>query len=64
MICKRKYKVWREALPVPLHGLNQRFCWDAVQVRQVRVEHDSKILKGNLLGDPHLRKLGVWLPPQ
>jgi S-formylglutathione hydrolase FrmB len=28
------------------------------------LEHDSKILKGNPLGDPHVRKLGVWLPPQ
>jgi len=32
--------------------------------RFVVVEHDSSILKGNPLGDPHLRKLGVWLPPQ
>jgi len=30
----------------------------------VVLEHDSKVLKGNPLGDPHLRKLGVWLPPQ
>ena len=22
-----------------------------------------RILKGNPLGDPHVRKLGVWLPP-
>ena len=29
----------------------------------VVLEHDSKILKGNPLGDPHIRKLGVWLPP-
>jgi enterochelin esterase-like enzyme len=29
----------------------------------VVLEHSSKILKGNPLGDPHLRKLGVWLPP-
>src|SRR5712692_4084296 len=28
------------------------------------LEHDSAILKGNPLGDPHVRKLGVWLPPQ
>ncbi len=27
-------------------------------------EHTSKILKGNPLGDPHVRKVGVWLPPQ
>ncbi len=30
----------------------------------VVVEHTSKILDGNALGDPHVRKLGVWLPPQ
>ena len=28
------------------------------------LEHDSRILKGNPLGDPHVRRLGVWLPPQ
>src|SRR5258706_4140251 len=28
------------------------------------LEHDSAILKGNPLADPHVRKLGVWLPPQ
>ena len=32
--------------------------------RLVVVEHTSKILDGNALGDPHVRKLGVWLPPQ
>ena len=30
----------------------------------VVLERSSKILKGNPLGDPHVRKLGVWLPPQ
>ncbi len=30
----------------------------------VVLEHESRILKGNPLGDPHVRKLGVWLPPQ
>ena len=29
----------------------------------VVLEHSSKILKGNPLGDPHVRSLGVWLPP-
>ncbi|HET9663502.1 MAG TPA: alpha/beta hydrolase-fold protein [Burkholderiales bacterium] len=28
------------------------------------LEHSSKILKDNPLGDPHVRKLAVWLPPQ
>src|SRR6266702_623469 len=28
------------------------------------LEHISKILKDNPLRDPHVRKLGVWLPPQ
>ena len=32
--------------------------------RVVVLEHDSKILRGNPLGDPHVRKLAVWLPPQ
>jgi hypothetical protein len=27
------------------------------------LEHTSRILKGNPLGDPHVRKLAVWLPP-
>jgi S-formylglutathione hydrolase FrmB len=30
----------------------------------VVVEHTSSVLEGNPLGDPHVRKLGVWLPPQ
>ena len=32
--------------------------------RLVVLEHTSKVLAGNPLGDPHVRKLGVWLPPQ
>jgi hypothetical protein len=31
--------------------------------RVVVVEHDSKVLRGNPLGDPSTRKLAVWLPP-
>src|SRR3954464_9486751 len=30
----------------------------------VVLEHVSRILKGNPLGDPHVRRLAVWLPPQ
>ena len=30
----------------------------------VMLEHRSEILQGNPLGDPHVRKLAVWLPPQ
>src|SRR5438105_15546666 len=30
----------------------------------VVLEHTSEILKGNPLGDPHVRKLAVCLPPQ
>src|ERR1700757_2751160 len=30
----------------------------------VLLEHDSKILRGNPLGDPYVRKLAVWLPAQ
>jgi len=29
----------------------------------VIVEFDSRVLNGNPLGDPHRRKLAVWLPP-
>ncbi len=29
----------------------------------VVLEHDSRILRDNPLGDPHQRQLGVWLPP-
>jgi len=32
--------------------------------RVVTLEHTSKVLKGNPLGDPHVRALDVWLPPQ
>ena len=28
------------------------------------LEHDSQILRDNSLGDPHERKVRVWLPPQ
>ena len=28
------------------------------------LEHTSKILKDNPLGDLHVRKLAVWLPPE
>jgi S-formylglutathione hydrolase FrmB len=30
--------------------------------RVVTVEHDSRVLRGNPLGDPHLRRFDVWLP--
>ncbi|HTP40719.1 MAG TPA: alpha/beta hydrolase-fold protein [Steroidobacteraceae bacterium] len=30
----------------------------------VVLEHVSRVLKDNALGDPHVRKLAVWLPPQ
>jgi len=30
----------------------------------VVLEHHSQVLAGNPLGDPHVRKLAVWLPPQ
>lgn len=30
----------------------------------VTVEHQSKVLKDNPLGDPHVRRLAVWLPSQ
>jgi S-formylglutathione hydrolase FrmB len=30
----------------------------------LELEHESKVLRGNPLGDPHVRKLAVWLPSQ
>ena len=30
----------------------------------ILLEHASEVLKGNPLGDPHVRRLAVWLPPQ
>jgi S-formylglutathione hydrolase FrmB len=32
--------------------------------RLVVLGHTSSVLKGNPLGDPHARNVGVWLPPQ
>ena len=32
--------------------------------RVLTLEHQSQVLRDNPLGDPHLRKLSVWLPPQ
>ena len=32
--------------------------------RLVVLELESQVLAGNPLGDPHVRKLAVWLPPQ
>jgi S-formylglutathione hydrolase FrmB len=40
----------------------KRPSWSAGTV--VVLEHESRILKDNPLGDPHLRRLAVWLPPQ
>ena len=39
----------------------KRVRWDAGRV--ISLEHESKILKGNPLGDPRRRRLDVWLPP-
>ena len=32
--------------------------------RTLILEHTSRVLADNPLGDPHIRKLAVWLPPQ
>jgi enterochelin esterase-like enzyme len=40
----------------------KRFKGDPGQV--VLLEHRSSILKDNPLGDPHVRRVAVWLPPQ
>jgi len=36
--------------------------WPAGQL--VVLEHTSRVLADNALGDPHVRRLPVWLPPQ
>ena len=40
----------------------KRPTWPAGRV--VTLEHTSKVLAENPLGDPHVRTLDVWLPPQ
>ena len=40
----------------------KRTAWDRGRV--VTLEHTSPILADNPLGDPHVRALDVWLPPQ
>lgn len=40
----------------------KRTNWTEGEV--VVLEHTSRILADNALGDPHVRKLPVWLPPQ
>ncbi|HET7607666.1 MAG TPA: alpha/beta hydrolase-fold protein [Gammaproteobacteria bacterium] len=40
----------------------KRPSWPAGRV--VTLEHTSKVLADNPLGDPHVRTLDVWLPPQ
>ncbi len=32
--------------------------------RLLELGHESRVLRGNRLGDPHVRRLHVWLPPQ
>lgn len=39
----------------------KRSTWP--QGRIVALEHTSKVLQGNALGDPYVRPLHVWLPP-
>jgi len=39
----------------------KRPSWSTGQV--VVVEHQSRVLRDNPLGDPSLRQLAVWLPP-
>jgi S-formylglutathione hydrolase FrmB len=42
--------------------MKKRTSWPAGRV--VTLEHTSKVLADNPLGDPHVRTLDVWLPPQ
>ncbi len=39
----------------------KRVRWDRGRVLQL--EHHSELLRGNPLGDPHVRRLDAWLPP-
>ncbi len=40
----------------------KRAHWPAGRI--VTLEHESHVLRDNPLGDPHVRKLSAWLPPQ
>ena len=40
----------------------KRTSWERGRV--VTLEHTSRVLADNPLGDPHVRLLDVWLPPQ
>src|SRR5690242_20538308 len=40
----------------------KRTQWQAG--RTVVLEHVSRRLQGNPLGDPHVRQVAAWLPPQ
>ena len=40
----------------------KRTSWDRGRI--VTLEHTSRVLADNPLGDPHVRLLDVWLPPQ
>ena len=42
--------------------MRKRPGWSAGRV--VTLEHTSTVLADNPLGDPHVRRLDVWLPPQ
>ena len=62
----------RHAAALAAHASELRRRNDAMTLKRpgwgagtlVVLEHDSKILRDNPLGDPHVRKLHVWLPPQ
>ena len=40
----------------------KRAAWKSGRV--VVLEHDSRVLRGNALRDPHVRQVAVWLPAQ
>jgi len=40
----------------------KRASWS--EGRVITLEHTSSVLRDNPLGDPHVRQLDVWLPPQ
>src|SRR5260221_5447016 len=54
---------WREILPTQKPTMALKRPKGPAGTLLV-LEHSSKILKDNPWRDPHVRKVGVWLPPQ
>ncbi len=57
------YNVVFDGIPLQTEGNMALKRPPGMSGQLVVLEHTSKILKNNPLGDPHVRKLAVWLPP-